>query len=288
MQINELLLKNFGKFHDRQIDLDEGINLIHGENESGKSTIHTFIRGMLFGIERGRGRAAQNDTFSIYEPWENPNYYSGILKFKSGEKHFRIERNFDKYSKKAELICEEDGEVLSVEDGDLQMLLGEMDAERYDNTVSMSQRNAQMGESIVAELKNYATNYYTSGNGEIDLAGALEQLRGRKKILENEIRMEMAQKQQKREKLEQEVSFVWRDVHHLEEVLFLVEIVGECVEVDVLVEQARSHHDLHILVGCHISHRAYRLLHREVHIHIRALIGYESRLEVNHLVAHYQ
>ena len=146
MQINELLLKNFGKFHDRQIDLDEGINLIHGENESGKSTIHTFIRGMLFGIERGRGRAAQNDTFSIYEPWGNPNYYSGILKFKSGEKHFRIERNFDKYSKKAELICEEDGEVLSVEDGDLQMLLGEMDAERYDNTVSMSQRNAQMGE----------------------------------------------------------------------------------------------------------------------------------------------
>ena len=190
MQINELLLKNFGKFHDRQIDLDEGINLIHGENESGKSTIHTFIRGMLFGIERGRGRAAQNDTFSIYEPWENPNYYSGILKFKSGEKHFRIERNFDKYSKKAELICEEDGEVLSVEDGDLQMLLGEMDAERYDNTVSMSQRNAQMGESIVAELKNYATNYYTSGNGEIDLAGALEQLRGRKKILENEISMD--------------------------------------------------------------------------------------------------
>lgn len=81
-------------------------------------------QGNAFGIERGRGRAAQNDTFSIYEPWENPNYYSGILKFKSGEKHFRIERNFDKYSKKAELICEEDGEVLSVEDGDLQMLLG--------------------------------------------------------------------------------------------------------------------------------------------------------------------
>lgn len=51
MQINELLLKNFGKFHDRQINLEEGINLIHGENESGKSTIHTFIKGMLFGID---------------------------------------------------------------------------------------------------------------------------------------------------------------------------------------------------------------------------------------------
>ena len=132
MQINELLLKNFGKFHDRQINLEEGINLIHGENESGKSTIHTFIKGMLFGIERGRGRAAQNDTFSIYEPWDNPNYYSGTLKFASGGKHFRIERNFDKYSKKAELVCIEDGEVLSVEDGDLRMLLGEMNVDRHE------------------------------------------------------------------------------------------------------------------------------------------------------------
>ena len=104
-------------------------------------------------------------------------------------------------------------------DGDLRMLLGEMNVDRYENTVSMSQRNAQMGESMAMELKNYATNYYTSGNGEIDLNGALEQLKGRKKVLENEIRMEMSRKQQKREKLEQEVSFIWRDVHHLEEEL---------------------------------------------------------------------
>ena len=145
------------------------------------------------------------------------------MKFASGGKHFRIERNFDKYSKKAELVCIEDGEVLSVEDGDLRMLLGEMNVDRYENTVSMSQRNAQMGESMAMELKNYATNYYTSGNGEIDLNGALEQLKGRKKVLENEIRMEMSRKQQKREKLEQEVSFIWRDVHHLEEELDRVE-----------------------------------------------------------------
>lgn len=72
-------------------------------------------------------------------------------------------------------------------------------------------------------IENYATNYYTSGNGEIDLNGALEQLKGRKKVLENEIRMEMSRKQQKREKLEQEVSFIWRDVHHLEEELDRVE-----------------------------------------------------------------
>ncbi len=109
MQINELLLKNFGKFHDRQINLEEGINLIHGENESGKSTIHTFIKGMLFGIERGRGRAAQNDTFSIYEPWDNPNYYSGTLKF-AAEGKISVLKKIEKSSKKAELVCIEDGD----------------------------------------------------------------------------------------------------------------------------------------------------------------------------------
>ena len=88
--------------------------------------------------------------------------------------------------KKAELVCIEDGEVLSVEDGDLRMLLGEMNVDRYENTVSMSQRNAQMGESMAMELKKLCDKFIIlQDNGEIDLNGALEQLKGRKKVLEN-------------------------------------------------------------------------------------------------------
>lgn len=55
MRIHELLLKNFGKFTDRRIIVSEGIQILYGENESGKSTVHTFIKAMLFGLERGRG-----------------------------------------------------------------------------------------------------------------------------------------------------------------------------------------------------------------------------------------
>ena len=123
MKIRELYLRNFGKFSGKKIVLKDGINLFYGENESGKTTIHTFIKSMLFGLERGRGRASVNDTFSIYEPWENPNYYSGTLRFESGEKNFLLERNFDKYSKSARLICEDDGEEFSLEHGDLEMIL---------------------------------------------------------------------------------------------------------------------------------------------------------------------
>ena len=71
MRFLDLYISGFGKFHDTAVSFEDGLNVIYGKNEAGKSTIHTFIRGMLFGIERQRGRAARNDIYSKYEPWEN-------------------------------------------------------------------------------------------------------------------------------------------------------------------------------------------------------------------------
>ena len=45
MRIRELLLKNFGKFTDREIIVSEGIHILYGENESGKSTVRQYSRG---------------------------------------------------------------------------------------------------------------------------------------------------------------------------------------------------------------------------------------------------
>ncbi len=80
MRFLDLYISGFGKFHDTAVSFEDGLNVIYGKNEAGKSTIHTFIRGMLFGIERQRGRAARNDIYSKYEPWEN----SGPLRGSSG------------------------------------------------------------------------------------------------------------------------------------------------------------------------------------------------------------
>ena len=43
MKIKELRLKNFGKFTNKEIHFSDGMNVIYGENESGKSTLYTFI-----------------------------------------------------------------------------------------------------------------------------------------------------------------------------------------------------------------------------------------------------
>ena len=72
MIITELYVRNFGKLSDRHFYLENGVQIISGDNEFGKTTLHAFIRAMLFGLERGRGRAAAGDDFIRYEPWENP------------------------------------------------------------------------------------------------------------------------------------------------------------------------------------------------------------------------
>lgn len=68
MKLRELKLKNFGKFHDKSIQLQDGINVICGENESGKTTIHTFIKAMLFGLERGRDGRRRRIHFPDMNP----------------------------------------------------------------------------------------------------------------------------------------------------------------------------------------------------------------------------
>lgn len=233
MRIEELVLKNFGKFSNRTITLRDGVNVIYGENESGKTTLHTFIGSMFYGMERGRGRAAATDVFSRYEPWENPNYYSGAVRFVCGGRTFYLQRHFDKYAKGASLICEDDGEELSLEDGDLEALLDGMQKSIYDNTISVGQSEAQTKEALAIELKNYATNYYASGNEELQLDGAFRYLKEREKELQKEERVREQKKQDKREKLELEVSYVWRDVHKLEEELEEVsEKLSLCEEED--------------------------------------------------------
>jgi len=217
MQIKELNLKHFGKFSDKQIDLSEGINLFYGENESGKSTIFAFIKGMLFGMERGRGRASVNDAFSLYEPWENGNYYAGVLRFESDGKTFRLERNFDKYARSASLICEDDGEEFSLEHGDLDILLGGLTASGFENTAAIAQLKVETNQSLASELRNYAANYYAAGNSDIDLEGALQILRNEKKEIEKADKLLAAQKNNKRSRIQQEASYIWRDLYELKE-----------------------------------------------------------------------
>lgn len=215
MKITELYLKNFGKFHEKYFYIRDGVQIIYGENEFGKSTIHAFVRAMLFGLERGRGRAAGKDAFSRYEPWENPGSYAGVMRFCCGGRAFRLERSFGRLERRVSLVCEDDGEELSVEHGDLDMLLGGLTAASFDSTVSIGQLQASPGQELSETLKNYAANYYETGGGEIDLNSALQTLRDRRKETERCLREAEADREGERSRLIQECRYLERDMESL-------------------------------------------------------------------------
>ena len=53
MRIRELYIAEFGGIKNKKIELDAGqkLNIIYGENESGKSTIFLFIKFMFYGAK---------------------------------------------------------------------------------------------------------------------------------------------------------------------------------------------------------------------------------------------
>ena len=216
MKIKEIEIKNFGKFSNERFVFRDGIQVFYGENEFGKSTIYGFLKSMLFGMERGRGKAAHNDAFSRFEPWENPNEYAGTMRFSCGGKTFCLKRRFDRYTKGAVLICEDDGEELSVEHGDLDMLLNGLTAEQFENTAAIGQLGARPGQSLAAELQNYAANYYETGNSGVDLSGAEEYLKKRKKEITRKWKQLESEKAEKRQALQRKYQYIHQEKMRLE------------------------------------------------------------------------
>ena len=52
MKINSVDIKEFGGLSDFHLDFSDGLNVIEGRNESGKSTVLLFVMYMLYGIAK--------------------------------------------------------------------------------------------------------------------------------------------------------------------------------------------------------------------------------------------
>lgn len=173
--IKNLKVGNFGKFNKMDIELSDGINIIYGENESGKSTLHSFIRAMFFGVVRLRGKAALNDQYTRFEPWENPAFYEGTMEFIVKGRRYRIDRVFQKNVKKAILTDLEMGTVVPMGEKGPDVITG-FSEESFYKTVSVSQSDTGI-EGIIANLN-------MSGSGEINVREALEFLSETRRNLE--------------------------------------------------------------------------------------------------------
>jgi len=134
MRIDKLHLQNFGQFHDKDITLAPGINVIYGANEAGKSTTKDFIVDMLYGIDKSRGVGARFDHYEQKKPI-NGSAFSGAMQVSKDGTSYLIERNFARAEKKTTVRDLDTGREVSLQEpNDLLGTLLHTDKSTYTNT----------------------------------------------------------------------------------------------------------------------------------------------------------
>jgi energy-coupling factor transporter ATP-binding protein EcfA2 len=97
MHIEKLEIHGFGKLSNLTMNIKNGFNLIYGPNESGKTTLQWFIRGMLFGLKGGRTTKEEGSPpLRKFKPWDGSTY-GGALEYRlDNDQFYRVERDFER------------------------------------------------------------------------------------------------------------------------------------------------------------------------------------------------
>ena len=213
MLLTKLKLNYFGRFQNQEIELKPGINLICGENEAGKSTIHTFIKGMLFGIERmrGRGAASKEDVYTRFLPWDYPGAFGGSMDIRVGDKEYRLQRSFHANDKSFIVLDLTTGREVKLKEGTIGEIIPGLTESTFKNTISIEQLKAQTDTELAAQVRNYIANLSISKSKEVNVAAAVSLLTDQKKQLEQtqnitllkSLQAEIAEGLEKEERMDQ-------------------------------------------------------------------------------------
>ncbi len=184
MILKQLNLRHFGTFSDEKIELKPGINVIYGENESGKTTVSAFIQTMLFGTEHGRGRAALKDMYNHYLPRKGGNDYSGALILEHEGNRLRLIRNLYKSEDTFKVENLTTGKIISdAHTENVTDFIPELTKNVYVNTLNVRQGETDIDSRFGMDLQSYMGNIMRTKQKDVSLAGTLDYLKQMQKKL---------------------------------------------------------------------------------------------------------
>lgn len=190
MIIKDLYVSGFGRLQNQSFSFGPDINIISGHNEAGKSTLHSFIFHMLYGISRARGRASRSDAYSRYCPWDYPDSFGGAMRIIVNDVPYLIERSFNASKKSLTITNELTGTTVYDDEAYLNSLIGGVSENTFSNTVYISQLATNNSGDLAGLLKKQLLNMGAASSFNIDTAHAVRLLTEKKKALSAAIRSE--------------------------------------------------------------------------------------------------
>lgn len=179
MKINGFKINGFGKLKNNNIELSNGINVIFGENESGKSSMLKFISAMLYGVSKNKNGKEISD-FDKFKPWKTEEF-SGKINYTldSGES-FEVYREFKKknpiiynsnkedISKSFKIDKTKGIEFFSEQTG--------IDEETFYSTAISEQEGLRLSKSSQASIIQKISNLISSGDDNISYRKSMDKI----------------------------------------------------------------------------------------------------------------
>lgn len=179
MRIDNLKINAYGNIKNKDISLNKGINIIHGANESGKSTLLSYIVNSFYGISKTKDGREMSD-YEKYKPWEGSEF-SGRIKYTLNDtSQYEIFRDFTKknpkiYNERLEDITDnfeidkKDGSKFFVEQTGV-------DKQTYLSTVVSMQQEVRLEEKEQNLLIQKIANLAGTGEDNVSYKKALGKL----------------------------------------------------------------------------------------------------------------
>ncbi|MBR0515917.1 MAG: hypothetical protein IJJ89_03660 [Eubacterium sp.] len=185
MFLSKLLLKEYGSFYNKQVELKDGVNLIYSDSRVKSRTFKDFIVSMLFGSTVSRDISIGEDTYSKRKP--SGGDYKGSAYVKTEEAAYLVERDFLGGGRKTSVLNINSGR--QEEYKGMPPLSGELlDVERSTYLTSFvmddsckSDTNGLPDEAVENATRKFLKNTVETGSADINFEASIEYLRQQRK-----------------------------------------------------------------------------------------------------------
>lgn len=182
MKVNKIKINSYGKLKDKEIDLKDGINLIYGKNESGKSTLLRFIVNSFYGISKNK-KGKEYSDFEKYTPWIGEEF-SGKIEYELDNKStYEVFRDFKKknpkiFNKNREDISKEFN-IDKSKGNEFFYEQTKIDEELFLSTVVVGQQEVKLGKQEQNILVQKIANLVGTGDDNVSYKRAIDRINRR-------------------------------------------------------------------------------------------------------------
>lgn len=187
MIIKKVNIIVFGGLKDKIISFNNGMNIIYGENEAGKSTIQAFIKIWLYGMSNYKGKDYKQNERLKYMP-STGETISGELYVEFKNKEYIIRRTFGKSKKEdtslvIDAITGEEINYISKEDPGKYFF--NINRATFINTLFIGQLGVEVRKDKEEEIIDKIANSIGIDDGQVSVDVAIAKLNKYKKSISN-------------------------------------------------------------------------------------------------------